>query len=60
VRRWTPVPTLLYTSSTPIEQQDLKLEERAAMIIVLEQQLQAPPKPIVDAEPGVVSDVDEG
>jgi hypothetical protein len=30
------------------------------MIIVLEQQLQAPPKPIVAAEPGVVSDVDEG
>jgi TolA-binding protein len=45
-----------------IEQQDLELEERAAMIADLEQQLQVPPAPIAPAapaEPVAESDVDE-
>jgi hypothetical protein len=50
-----------------IEQQDLELEERAAMITNLEQQLQvlqlqlppAPTKPAAVAEPDAESDVDE-
>jgi hypothetical protein len=44
-----------------IEQQELKLEERAATIIALEQQLQVPPAPTpaAPAEPNTVSDVDE-
>jgi hypothetical protein len=40
-----------------VEQQDLELEERAAMIVDLEQQLQVPPAAL--AEPDVESDVDE-
>jgi hypothetical protein len=47
-----------------IEQQDLELEERAATIATLEQQLQvlqlqAPPAPAAPAEPDAESDVDE-
>jgi hypothetical protein len=45
-----------------VEQQDLELEERAAMIADLEQQLQVPPTlaaPIAPAEPDAESDVDE-
>jgi hypothetical protein len=45
-----------------IEQQDLELEERAAMIADLEQQLQVPSAPAVPAapvEPDAESDVDE-
>jgi hypothetical protein len=45
-----------------IEQQDLELKERAAMIADLEQQLQLPPAPAVPAapvEPDAESDVDE-
>jgi hypothetical protein len=45
-----------------IKQQDLELEERAATITALEQQLQVPPapaKPTAPAEPDAVSDVDE-
>jgi hypothetical protein len=42
-----------------IEKQDLELEERAAVITTLEQQLQVPPTPATPAEPNVVSDVDE-
>jgi hypothetical protein len=45
-----------------VEQQDLELKERAAMIIDLEQQLQVPPAPAAPAaptEPDVESDVDE-
>jgi TolA-binding protein len=45
-----------------VEQQDLELEERAAMITDLEQQLQVPPAPAAPAapaEPDVESDVDE-
>jgi hypothetical protein len=45
-----------------IEQQDLELEERAAMIADLEQQLQVPPAPVApaaSAEPDAESDVDE-
>jgi hypothetical protein len=44
------------------EQQDLELEERAAMIADLEQQLQVPPAPAAPAapaEPDAESDVDE-
>jgi hypothetical protein len=39
-----------------VEQQDLKLKDRAATIADLEQQLQVPPVP---AAPDTVSDVDE-
>jgi hypothetical protein len=39
-----------------VEQQDLKLKDRAAIIADLEQQLQVPPAPAV---PDTVSDVDE-
>jgi hypothetical protein len=42
-----------------IEQQDLELEERAAMIAALEQQFQVPPTPAAPTEPDAVSDVDE-
>jgi hypothetical protein len=45
-----------------IEQQDLELVERAAMIADLEQQLQVPPAPVAPvapAEPDAESDVDE-
>jgi hypothetical protein len=45
-----------------VEQQDLELEERAATITNLEQQLQVPPAPAVHAaptEPDAESDVDE-
>jgi hypothetical protein len=45
-----------------VEQQDLDLEERAAMITTLEQQLQVPPTPTAHAapdEPNAESDVDE-
>jgi hypothetical protein len=42
-----------------IEQQDLDLEQRAATIANLEQQLQVPPAPAAPAEPDVESDVDE-
>jgi hypothetical protein len=45
-----------------VEQQDLELEVRAAMISDLEQQLQVPPAPVAPAapaEPDVESDVDE-
>jgi hypothetical protein len=48
-----------------VEQQDLDLEQRAAMIADLEQQLQVPPAlaaptaPAVPAEPDAESDVDE-
>jgi hypothetical protein len=45
-----------------VEQQDLKLEERAATIADLEQQLQVPPAlvaPAAPAEPDAESDVDE-
>jgi hypothetical protein len=47
-----------------VEQQDLDLEERAAMITTLEQQLQVlqlqvPPAPVAPAEPKAESDVDE-
>jgi hypothetical protein len=45
-----------------IEQQDLELEQRAAMIADLEQQLQVPPAPVAPAtpaEPDAESDVDE-
>jgi hypothetical protein len=48
-----------------VEQQDLELEERAAMIADLEQQLQVPPIPAAPtapaspAEPDAESDVDE-
>jgi hypothetical protein len=46
------------------EQQDLELEERAAVIASLEQQiqvlqLQAPPAPASPAEPDAMLDVDE-
>jgi hypothetical protein len=46
------------------EHQDLELEERAAVIASLEQQvqvlhLQVPPTPIEPAEPNIVSDIDE-
>jgi hypothetical protein len=34
-----------------VEQQDLELEERAAMITDLEQQLQVPPAPVAPAAP---------
>jgi TolA-binding protein len=45
-----------------VEQQDLELEERVAMIADLEQQLQVPPVPaasIAPTEPDAESDVDE-
>jgi hypothetical protein len=45
-----------------VKQQDLELEERAATIAALEQQLQVPPAaaaPAVPTEPDTVSDVDE-
>ncbi len=45
-----------------VEQQDLELEERAAMIADLKQQLQVPPAhaaPATPAEPDTESDVDE-
>jgi hypothetical protein len=45
-----------------VEQQDLELEERAATIAALEQQLQmspAPAAPTAPTEPDAVSDVDE-
>jgi hypothetical protein len=45
-----------------IEQQDLELEQRAATIADLEQQLQVPPAPAAPAtptEPDAESDVDE-
>jgi hypothetical protein len=45
-----------------VEQQDLELEQRAATIADLEQQLQvppAPPAPVAPAEPNTESDVDE-
>jgi hypothetical protein len=45
-----------------IEQQDLELEERAATIVDLEQQLQVPPAlatPAAPTEPDAESDVDE-
>ncbi len=45
-----------------IEQEDLELEERAAMITDLEQQLQVPPTPAVPAAPAesnAESNVDE-
>jgi hypothetical protein len=42
-----------------IEQQDLELKERAAMIADLERQLQMPPAPAAPAEPDAKSDVDE-
>jgi hypothetical protein len=45
-----------------VEQQDLELEERAATIADLEQQVQVPPAPAAPAapaEPDVESDVDE-
>jgi hypothetical protein len=45
-----------------VEQQDLELEQRAATIADLEQQLQvppAPPAPAAPAEPNTESDVDE-
>jgi hypothetical protein len=45
-----------------IEQQDLELEERVAMIANLEQQLQVPPAaaaPAAPAKPDAESDVDE-
>jgi hypothetical protein len=47
-----------------VKQQDLDLEERAAMITTLEQQLQVlqlqvPPAPVAPAEPKAESDVDE-
>jgi hypothetical protein len=48
-----------------IEQQDLELEQRAATIANLEQQLQVPPTPaapaalVAPAEPDTESDVDE-
>jgi hypothetical protein len=45
-----------------VEQQDLELEERAATIAALEQQLQVPPAPTAPTaptEPDAVSDVDE-
>jgi hypothetical protein len=42
-----------------IEQQDLELEERAATIADLEQQLQVPPAPAAPTEPDTESDVDE-
>jgi hypothetical protein len=41
------------------EQQDLELEERAALITSLKQQLQVPPAPVAPTEPDAVSDVDE-
>jgi hypothetical protein len=46
------------------EQLDLELEERAAVIASLEQQVQAlqlqvPPTPVAAVGPNVVSDVDE-
>jgi hypothetical protein len=45
-----------------VEQQDLELEQRAATIANLEQQLQVPPAPAAPAapaEPNAESDVDE-
>jgi hypothetical protein len=45
-----------------VEQQDLDLEQRAATIADLEQQLQVPPAPAAPtapAEPNAESDVDE-
>jgi hypothetical protein len=42
-----------------IEQQDLELEERAATITKLKQQLQVPPAPVAPAKPNAESDVDE-
>jgi hypothetical protein len=45
-----------------LEQEDLELKERAAMIADLEQQLQVPPAPVVPAapaEPDAESNVDE-
>jgi hypothetical protein len=45
-----------------VEQQDIELEQRAAMIADLDQQLQVPPAPAAPAapaEPDVESDVDE-
>jgi hypothetical protein len=45
-----------------VEQQDLELEERVAMIADLEQQLQVSPAPVAPtapAEPDAESDVDE-
>jgi hypothetical protein len=41
------------------EVQDLKLEERAVMITIIEQHLQAPRTPIDPVELDVVLDVDE-
>jgi hypothetical protein len=42
-----------------VEQQDLELEQRAATIANLEQQLQVPPAPAALAEPDAESNVDE-
>jgi hypothetical protein len=42
-----------------VEQQDLELKERAAMIADLEQLLQVPPAPTTPAEPNAESDVNE-
>jgi hypothetical protein len=44
-----------------IEYQELKIEERVAMIVTLKLQLQVPPAPTpaAPAEPDTVSDVDE-
>jgi hypothetical protein len=45
-----------------VEQQDLELKERVAMIVDLEQQLQVPPAPVAPAapaEPDAESDVDK-
>jgi hypothetical protein len=43
-----------------IEQQDLDLEQRAATIANLKQQLQVPPAaPVSPAEPDAESDIDE-
>jgi hypothetical protein len=42
-----------------VEQHDLNLKQRAAMIADLEQQLQVPPAPAAPAEPDAESDVDE-
>jgi hypothetical protein len=45
-----------------VEQQDIELEQRAAMIADLDQQLQVPPAPAAPAapaEPDAESDVDE-
>jgi hypothetical protein len=45
-----------------VEQQDIELEQRAAMIADLDQQLQVPPAPAAPAapaEPDAESDIDE-